>query len=178
MHKCNKKVSHLLILNGHFCFINVTKTSVLFSYLYAVYAVKRTNSILTGDWRFCYIFTVKRTISILTAPVNVEWSFLLHKCKKKVSHLLIFNWSFLLHRLHKSNQKVSHLPFNINRWLIFLLHFCIKKDKFNINRWLTFFLHLCSLCSKKDQFNINRWLTHKCNKKFCHLLILKWSFLL
>jgi hypothetical protein len=41
----------------------------LFCYIYAVYAVKKTNSILTGDWRFCYIdvvYAVKRTNSILT----------------------------------------------------------------------------------------------------------------
>jgi hypothetical protein len=137
---------------------------------------KHDHSILTGDWRFCFIYAVKMTQS----PVNIECSFLPHKCSINISHLIILNWSFLMHKCYK------------NRWLTFLLHFYSKKDQFNIIRWQNFLLHSCSLFSKKDQLNINRWLTfqkrqspvnieqsfllHKCNQNVSHLLILNGNF--
>jgi hypothetical protein len=109
------------------------------------------------------------------SPVHIEWSFLLHKCNKNVSHLL----TLLLHLFSLWNKKDQ---LNINRWLMFWLHFYSIKDQFNINRWLTFLLHWCSLCSKKNKIVIHllilNWsfLLHICHKNVSHLLILNGHF--
>jgi hypothetical protein len=101
LHKCNKNVSHLLIFNWSFLLKNSILTG---DWCFNTFMQKNYHSILTGDWRFCYIFTVKRTYSILTGDWRFCYiyavkmrSFLLHKCNKKVSHLLIFNWSLFLY---------------------------------------------------------------------------------
>jgi hypothetical protein len=118
MHKCNKNVSHLSILNGHFYCINVTKKSVTCKYWMVIFTasmeqkrqspvnielsillfcyiftVKRNNSILTGDWLFSYIYAVyavKRVNSILTG----DWRFCFIFTVKRTNSILTGDWSF------------------------------------------------------------------------------------
>jgi hypothetical protein len=95
MHKCNKKISHLLILNGQFLMHKCNKkVGHLLRWLKFLLHLssKNDHSILTGDWFFCYIYALKwpfnndRWLTFLF--VNIEWSFLMQKCNQNVSHLI------------------------------------------------------------------------------------------
>jgi hypothetical protein len=183
VHKCNKNITRLLILNGCFCYIYAVKwplnINMWLTFLLHLCS-KNDHSILTGDWRFCYIYAVKMTI-------------------KKVSHLLILNWSFLLHKLHQCNKNVSHL---------LILNWCKNDDSILTGDWRFCYIYAVKMTNsmltgdwlfcyifrvkwtnwiltgkKVSHLLIFNWFfllhgLHKCNKNVSHLLLFSWSFLL